>query len=304
MFSSSKIEKIAYQSLFVLFIIFLLFCFLFFPKNNDLLEVTFLKIEKGDAIFIKTPNNHKILIDGGSDNTVLAKIGSLMPFFDRKFDLIFLTHPHADHLDGLIEVLKKYKTNLFLYSVLPIGQTGLPAEQAGATFNSPDFLKFTNLIQKKKISLKEIQKDQKIKLDEIEIEILSPSKEDIENKTFQPNDLSLVLKLKYQKVSFLFMADAGRPIEEKLIEEKVDLESSILKIGHSGSKTASDKSFLKKVNPKIAVISVGENTYGHPHPWTLESLNDLKIKTFRTDKDGDIKIISDGEKIEVKLKCR
>lgn len=284
MFHSSRAKKFAYQGLFVLFVGFLFCLFLSLSTNKGLLEVNFLNVGQGDAIFIKTPENYKILIDGGPDRTILDKLGSLVRFYDRKIDLVFLTHPHSDHLNGLIEVLKRYKIDSIFYS--------------GMSYNSPNFFQFIRLVQEKRFFLKTIKKGGKIKIGKIEIEILSPSEEEIKNNN-DLNDSSLVLKIKYQKASFLLMADAGRAIEEKLIENRTDLKAGFLKIGHQGSKAATSEIFLKEVNPQIAIISVGQNRFNHPHPWILENLENQKIKAFRTDQDGDIKIISDGEKVEV-----
>jgi len=132
------------------------------------------------------------------------------------------------------------------------------------------------------------------------LEILYPF-EVLEGKEFKDsNDTSVVLKLSYGERSFLFAGDAEKQVEKKLMENKADLDSDVLKTGHHGSKTSSSEEFVAKVSPEIAVISAGRNNqYGHPHQEVLDVFNKYGIKIFRTDKDGDIKIISDGKNYAV-----
>ncbi len=270
------------------------------------LEVHFFDVGQGDAIFIETPQRHQILIDGGPSSATLEKLGENMPFWDRSIDLIILTHPEHDHISGLIEVLKRYKVDNILW-------TGTVKETA-------EYKEWIELIKKEKAVIKIALVGQRIKIHGsnpcnmqgsdpcIFMEILYPF-EDLEGKTVKnTNNTSIIAKLVFNENSFLFTGDAYKSVEKKLLEEKVELNSDVLKVGHHGSKTSTSEEFLKQVSPEIGVISVGgdekaeglncdnkkRNKYGHPSCEVLERLEKSAIKILRTDKAGDIKIISDG----------
>ena len=127
------------------------------------------------------------------------------------------------------------------------------------------------------------------------IEILNPV-ENLEGKEFKDsNNTSIITRLIFAENSFLFTGDAYQSAEKKLIEGKIELNSDVLKVGHHGSKTSTAEEFIKEVLPEIAVISVGRNNiYGHPSQETLDALGKYGISIFRTDLNGDIKIISNG----------
>lgn len=256
--------------------------------SQSFLKVIFLDVGQGDAIFIETPQKHQILIDGGPSSKILEKLGEAMPFYDRSLDLIILTHPDPDHLLGLIDVLRVYRVEL-------IGYTGVKSNKA-------DFLEWENQILEKKVSKIVLKKNQKILLGkEIFFEILAPL-ESFEGKEVSDfNSSSIVAKLNYLEDTFLFTGDIPKSIEKKLVEQGINLDSDILKVSHHGSKTSSSDIFLTVVTPEIAVIQVGEdNQYGHPHPEVLERMQGYGIKIFRTDKNGNIQIISDGSNFQIK----
>ncbi len=252
------------------------------------LEVIFFDVGQGDAIFIETPQNHQILIDGGPDSTVLEKLAKEMPFWDRTIDLIILTHPEYDHLAGLLSVLERYKINYILWT--------------GIIRDTNEYREWEKLIEKKKAEIKIAKVGQKIKLTEdIHLEILHPF-ENLENQEVKnSNNTSIVNLLIFGQHPFLFTGDVYKSVEKELIKKNTDLTAGILKIGHHGSKTSSAKEFIEQTLPEIAVISAGkDNKYGHPHPEVLERLENYGIRILRTDKEGDIKIISDGTNLIIK----
>ena len=254
-------------------------------SRPQFLEVIFFDIGQGDAIFIETPKRHQILIDGGPGSVILEKLGKSMPFFDRTIDLIILTHPEFDHLSGFNEVLKKYKVSNILW-------TGIVRDTA-------EYKEWKKLIEEEKAEIFIAKAGQKI-LWESEtnnyMEVLYPF-ENLEGKVFEDsNNTSIISKLVFGKNSFLFTGDAYKNVEGELINKKAEIDSDVLKVSHHGSKTSSSEEFIKSVSPQIAVISAGiGNKYGHPHQEVLELLEKYDIKILRTDKDGDIKIISDGK---------
>ena len=249
------------------------------------LKVIFFDVGQGDAGFIETPQRHQILIDGGPGSVILEKLGKSMPFYDRTIDLIILTHPEFDHLSGLNEILKKYKVSNILW-------TGIVRDTA-------EYKEWKKLIEEEKAEIFIAKAGQKI-LWESEtnnyMEVLYPF-ENLEGKVFEDsNNTSIISKLVFGKNSFLFTGDAYKNVEGELINKKAEIDSDVLKVSHHGSKTSSSEEFIKSVSPQIAVISAGiGNKYGHPHQEVLELLEKYDIKILRTDKDGDIKIISDGK---------
>ena len=256
------------------------------------LEVIFFDVGQGDAIFIETPSYHQILIDGGPDSTILEKLSKEMPFWDRSIDLIILTHPERDHLTGLIEVLEKYKVENILW-------TGIVRDTA-------EYKEWKKLIEEEKAEIFIAKAGQKIscltwQIKQCDLEILQPF-ESLEGKEFKDsNNTSIISKLVFGKNSFLFTGDAYKNVEVELINKEAEIDSDVLKVAHHGSKTSSSEEFIKAVSPEIAVISAGrENKYGHPNQEVLELLEKYGIRVLRTDKDGDIKIFSDGKEIKIR----
>ena len=274
-------------------------------SKQKFLEVNFFDVGQGDSIFIETPQLQQVLIDGGPSSKILEKLGKEMPFWDRSIDLIILSHPEADHLSGLIDVLKKYKVDNILWT--------------GIIRYTPEYKEWQKLIKEEGAKIFIASKGRKIKMaNDISIDILFPF-ESAEGKEFEnSNDTSIVNRLVIGYNSFLFTGDITKLAEKEIIREYscsnppptnplvggecefAVLDSDVLKIAHHGSKTSSSEDFLKEVSPEIAVISVGkDNSYGHPTQGVLENLNKYGIKVLRTDELGDIKIISDGKTIKI-----
>lgn len=222
------------------------------------LKVVFFDVGQGDSIFIETPSKKQILIDGGPDQTVLEKLNQEMSFWDRHIDLVILTHSDWDHITGLREVINRFE----------IGRIVTGAEVEG----------WDTLL---------VRRGQRIILDDVVLDVLWP------DTPQDGNNGSVVVRLSYHEAEFLLTGD----IEAK-IEKQLDVsQSDVLKVAHHGSKTSSCSEFLEKVQPKISVISVGENNYGHPYQEVLERLKNTLI--YRTDEQGDIKMKTDGFTLEV-----
>lgn len=257
-------------------------------SQTRFLEVVFFDVGQGDAIFIETPERFQVLIDGGPGLAVLEKLGQEMPFYDRTIDLIILTHPEHDHLFGLLEVLKRYEVKNILW-------TGIIRDTA-------EWEEWKRLIEQEGADIIITEAGQRIVLQKeplIYLDILYPF-ENLENQeTKYTNNTSIVANLVFEDVSFLFTGDIEKEVERKLVEQNVDLDSDVLKVSHHGSKTSSCSEFLEIVSPELAVISVGENNYGHPHPDVLANLEKFDIQVLITKELGDIKIVSDGNNIKV-----
>ena len=239
----------------------------FYPNH---LEVVFFDVGQGDAIFIETPFKHQILIDGGPDRErIIEKLAEEMPFWDRTIDLIVLTHLEEDHVTGLLQVLKEYEVKNVLWNGLGENEEwkGL-LEQEGAA----------------------ILQGYRLSVSDISFEVLNPLLGESENT----NDSSVVLKMMYESNSFLFTGD----ISSKR-EDEVAADVDVLKVAHHGSKYSTSAEFLEKTTPKVAVIQVGKNSYGHPAEEVLTRMNNSGIKILRNDIDGSVKIVSDGRNLKI-----
>jgi competence protein ComEC len=257
-------------------------------SNNDL-KVIFFDVGQGDSIFIETPQKHQILIDGGPSSAVLQKLSERMPFWDKNIDLIILTHPDKDHYFGIMEVLKRYKVDYVLWT--------------GVVKNSSDYGEWINLLeekQKRKTKVLIAESGQIIKAGDALMNILYPFENVLGQEIKDVNDTSVVARLSFFDNSFLFVGDISSKIEKKLVQQKNNLFSDILKVGHHGSKYSTSEIFLENVLPEFAVISVGKNSYGHPTPEVLEKLNNIGAEVLRTDQKGDITILLNEKNIIIK----
>jgi competence protein ComEC len=229
---------------------------------------------------IDVGNNIQILIDGGDGKNILDKLGEHLPFYDRKIELVIMTHPDKDHIGGLVEVLKYYEVEQIL-------ETGIECEKAICK-------EWDKLIKEKNIPVKYAQFGQRIKAGNIEMAVLYPFKNLKDEKVKDSNDASIVLRLILEQglqpdnATILLTGDAGFPVEKDLISQNINLEAKILKVSHHGSKYGTSNDFLKLVKPEKAIISVGKNSYGHPAKELLNRLKNMSIEIFRTDQMGDV----------------
>jgi competence protein ComEC len=280
--------------LFVVGFLFLLnfFCWkeVFALAGNNNLKVNFLDVGQGDSAFIKTPGMHKILIDGGPGSSALREISFLMPFWDRKIDLVILTHPESDHMQGILYLLQRYKADYILWS--------------GVKKTAPEYNEWIDVLEYQKKNGAKIliaKAGQEIKAGDVLIDTLFPfeSLEGFDVGT-SANDTCVVSRVVYGGNSFLFTGDIDFKAEEELVGSGEDIASDVLKVAHHGSKYSTSDVFLQAVMPKIAVIEVGaDNTYGHPTSEVLQKLENSGIKIFRTDQFGTVKMESDGRNIKI-----
>jgi len=256
---------------------------------DDKLRVSFLDVGQGDAILIQK-GNQQVLVDGGpSPQALTLELGDRMPFWDRTIELVVLSHPHADHLTGLVEVLHRYRVEQVLY--------------ADSDDDSPLYEEWLGLIEERGVKRTIAQAGQEIDLgDGVIIKVLNPTVPPLTGTGSDINNNSLVLRLSYDKFSFLLAADIEQEAEFELIGQRADLTSTVLKVGHSGSNTSTTPQFLAAANPQVAVISVGENPFGHPSGEVVERLEQKlgSENIFRTDEQGTIEFITDGQRLWVK----
>jgi len=282
--------------LYIFFLVlgtFLIYQPIFSTFSSNLLEVTFFDVGEGDSIMISSPsfqgvfNRVQILIDGGPSRDIVEKVAREMSFFDRQIELIILTHPDKDHIGGLFEILETFKVEKILMPKIK-----------GSNEEKEILTSFEKLILEKGIKIYFAKEGQQILLpDKSTFWIFWPPEDFISEYT---NDFSIICKFSFGKIDFLFTGDAPKKVEYQLLTKNFNLESEIFKIAHHGSKNSTSEYFLRKVSPEVAIISVGKNHYGHPSKGVLDLILKYDIKLLRTDKNGDIKIFSDGQRYEIK----
>ncbi len=237
-------------------------------------------VGQGDAIFIDAPHK-QMLIDGGPDEVVLERLAAVMPWWDRSIDIVINTHPHADHLAGLMPVLERYK----------VAQV-LDADQG---YGTPEFARYLELAGPQRSSL---AGDVTVDLgDGIRLKTLAPMMAFGDNVLEDPNDGSIVFLLEYGETSMLLTGDAGT---EEEVEWNVG-DINILKVGHHGSDTSTSQDFLERTNPEVAIISVGEgNDYGHPSTFVVDRLERAGAVVYRTDQHGSVRVKVVGDEYFIK----
>jgi competence protein ComEC len=274
-----------------LLIVALLLWSMALTQPDGKLHVSFLDVGQGDAILIQTPDGQDILIDGGPDSQKInLELSQKLPFWDRTIDLAVCTQPQADHVTGLVDVLQRYRVKRVL--------------QPGVSYNSSIYREWSNLVEEKHIERDTAQTGQEIDLcNGIKIEVLNPPESLFQGTSDDVDNNGVVLRLSWGRISFLFAADIREEVEFELIGQRASLRSTVLKIAHHGSDTSSSQSFLAAVDPEVAVICVGaDNPFGHPSAEVLKRLTDRlgDDNVYRTDDDGTIEFITDGETLWLK----
>lgn len=250
-----------------------------FNFSQKITEIDFFDVGQGDASLIKMPGGKVILIDGGPDNLVLKRLGENLPFYKRKIDLVVLSHPHDDHIIGLLEVIRRYKVGAIIY----VGEE-----------EKPELLDLLLKIAKQRdIELINLKNEANIDyLPVCSLYLLNPESLKIKND----DNNSIIARLDCGSLTALFSGDNNSAVEGALLKTGNDWSAEIMKASHHGSKTANSENFLKAVSPNIFVISVGaDNRFGHPHADVLERVKKLKIGIKRTDIDGTVKVFGDGK---------
>lgn len=242
-------------------------------------HVIFFDVGQGDSALITTPNGKRVLIDGGPDWSTLERLGSHMPFFDRSIDMVMLSHPNADHLMSLPEVLRRYDVQ-----ALATAGTAYEMGRYAATLSGAELSGARSLV---------LHAGQTIELQSgATITVLWPPSVMPNGMSKDVNNESLVLRFESNGKRVLFTGDMESIVEKTLVQARADVRADILKVAHHGSTSSSILEFLRLVDPDLAVISAGEgNPFGHPRPEILERLNDLGVEVRRTDLEGDIEVV-------------
>jgi competence protein ComEC len=271
-----------------------------FPDGRGQLLVTFLDVGHGDASFIRFPHGTTMLIDSGGSYRDDIDMGArvIAPFLRhtrvRRLDYLVATHPQSDHAKGFGAILHDFQVGQFWDNGAP-----LRSEWYGALRDVA--------VQRGIYQDVAAARDRATVIDGVHLELLHPS------ATFRPptkrrgdredageNNRSLVLKLTYGAISFLFTGDIEQEAESVLLQTSYDLRATVLKVPHHGSRTSSSEPFVRAVNPSVGVISVQRDSrFGHPHPMVVERYKALGVRVLRTDEHGAITIRTDGQAVWV-----
>jgi competence protein ComEC len=276
--------------------------FPFAPKwSAGKLEVTILDVGQGDSLFVVSPRGRTLLIDGGGafggfqgrevHNGIDPGEEAVSPYLwsrsYQKLDVVALTHAHQDHLGGLTAVLENFR----------VGRLWI-----GREVTSPALAKLEELARAKKIPIEHEIRGKSFAWDGVDGDFFWPESPSAEAAPPAKNNDSLVLRLCYGKRTILLPGDAEKEAERAILAENSEdsLRADVLKIGHHGSKNSTMPDFLAAVKPRVAIISAGEeNPYGHPSPELLERLEAARVRVLRTDRDGAIHVLTDGDRVEV-----
>ncbi len=249
---------------------------------GETMAVHFIDVGQGDSTIIQLPNGENMLIDAGNNGDI--KI--IQPYLEKlgveKIDYLIGTHPHADHIGAMDDVIKNYE----------IGELYMPKAQA----NTKTYRDVLTAIADKGLIVKTAKSGVVIfDKDGVKAEMLAPCSETYKDL----NNYSAVIKLTYNNTAFLFEGDAEDVSENEILQSGADVRADVIKAGHHGSSSSSTQAYIDAVKPTYAVISCGaDNDYGHPHRETVATFNDKGIEMLRTDIDGSIVITSDGVNIE------
>lgn len=245
-------------------------------NNTDVVKVEYIDVGQADAILIE--NNKKyMLIDAGNNEDGDLLVNYFKDKNITDFEYVVATHPHEDHIGGMDNIIKNFNIkNYYMPDCYTTTKT---------------FEELLDALEEKNLSFETPDIDSEFLLGDALFKVLytGTDKRDL-------NNTSIVLRMTYKDVSFMFTGDATNVTEKKILAK--DLQSDVLKVGHHGSQYSTSDEFLDKVNPKYAIISVGTgNVYDHPKDITLNKLKGIEV--HRTDKEGTIRVISDGKNIDI-----
>ena len=284
------------QKMVVLMLVLLLFISGWKACRPGELQVHFIDVGQGDAALVITPHGHAFMVDaggvreGGYDIGRMVDVPYLLHYGVRQLDYIFLTHAHDDHAAGVRGILGK----------IPVKAVMTGHEGAG------EYLKVFGRGEAARLEklLAPLRENTSMELDGVRIEILySPDSREVREGNVQAtgNEFSNLIRVSYGQASFLFTGDLVTAQEAELLRRGTQLGSTVLKVGHHGSRTSSSEAFLQAVNPRWAVISCGyANSFGHPHKEIVQRILDVTgAELLRTDEKGAIVFRTDGDSMKV-----
>lgn len=246
---------------------------------NGQLKVHFIDVGQADSILVQQGNS-SMLIDAGNNGDAQTIMNYLDSQGVKALDVVVGTHAHEDHIGSMDYIINSFK----------VGKVYFPKQ----TSTTKTFEDFISAVKNKGLQLTSPVVGSSFKIGDATATILAPNGSGYEDS----NDYSIVIKLTYGSTSFLLTGDAEKVSESQMLSNGLDLSATVLKVGHHGSRTSTGQTFLEKVSPKYAVISVGkDNSYGHPTQETLNRLKNKGVAVYRTDENGTVVATSDGKDV-------
>jgi len=273
-----------WQKIIPLFLVLIIISFFLNPTSVDL-EIDFIAVGQGDGIFIQFPNGENMLIDTGPPgskgrNIEYSIIAYLNHLGIKSLDYLMISHFDSDHAGGLPHLLQRKEVKNIM----------IPPYQKKTVLHN----QLAEAVRKNNSRLHFLTAGDLFKISECSLKILNP---EVDRISRDRNENSIVFLLSHQKRKFLFTGDLSKDGEARIVNDYNLSRIDVLKAGHHGSKTSSGEVLLDKIKPKLAVICVGRNNFGHPSEEVIKRFKDKSIKYLRTDQQGMIKVVSDGEKI-------
>ena len=255
---------------------------------DDRLRVTFVDVGQGDGVFITTPSGRQVVVDGDPDPLEMVRfLGANLPPGDRTLDVVVLTHPHSDHVGGLVEVLKRYEVALVL--------------ERSIEYDSVPYAAWRRAIDEEAAKVIQAEAAQTVAMgDGVVLRIISPPDRLLRGTASDVDNASVALRLEYGEVSFLLTGDLFEEGEAALTRAGAPVEADVLKVAHHGSRSSSSEKFLDAVSPTVAVISAGQdNRFGHPHDESIVALGEHVSAelVLLTSERGSIEFATDGKRL-------
>ncbi len=288
-----------YRTIFIV-LLFLLFADVLYVNTRDHLnknmKVTAIDVGQGSSTLVQMPAGKVMLVDGGGFPAGSFDVGKYVvaPFLwherINKIDIVVLTHPHPDHLNGLLYIVSNFK----------VGEVWTNGDDS----NTDNYREFKKIIDKKRINHRAVSEvTETLKLNGVAIDFLNPVRPDehfFESpRQFEAeNNRSVVMKITYGNVSFILPGDISEMSENRIVNKFRNIRSQVLFIPHHGGSTSSSETFIERIHPEIAVVSCGiDNIYKFPHTEVLKRYSMIGTKIYRTDKNGAVAIVTDGRKV-------
>lgn len=254
------------------------------PTAEGVLEVHIVDVGNADCILVRQ-GEHAMLIDAGERGDADTILDYLDTYGVERLDVVVATHPHADHIGSMADIVREIEVGEFLMAYMPQESTPTTAT----------YLDMLEALYERDVTVTEAQPRQTYTLGTAKLEVLAPLTEDDD-----PNAMSVVTRLAFGEHRFLFMGDAESGVEQQMMKAGCALSADVLKVGHHGSNTGTHDAFLERVDPTYAVLTCGTgNSYGHPHREVVDKLRAADVATYRSDIHGHIVFKTDGETLSV-----
>lgn len=279
-------KQFAYSSIIGLIVLTVL-QFITLSPSNTKMRMYFLDVGQGDSALIRYPTGERLLIDTGKDSKIFRELDKVLPWYDKKIQYVLLTHGDLDHVGAMMDILDRYTIEKIFVSEF-FGHIEVEKE-------------ITEKAKQKNIAIEILKQGDVFTFGtsvQNQFKILHPNSTCM--ITFNnENDCSLVGLFTYGEKTFLFTGDIGKEVE-KNISNFIPEPITVLKVAHHGSKHSTDEEFIQKIKPEYSIISVGENSYGHPTPEALSILESASSSVWSTKEATTIVVASDGTSLEVK----